>query len=102
LRLSVKIGLALEDRQLDGTIEKRTPTALVRALRFAPNGKSAATIGDRWVRFRDVATTPETRRFTLPKTSPSDASWVVTGVAASAIQWQDSRRDVQDKPSSSS
>ena len=40
--------------------------AIIKALRFAPDGKSVATICGDWVRIWDVATGQETRRITLP------------------------------------
>jgi RNA polymerase sigma factor (sigma-70 family) len=38
----------------------------IKALQFAPDGNSVATIGGDWVRFWDVATAGEIRRFALP------------------------------------
>jgi WD40 repeat protein len=39
---------------------------MIKALRFAPDGKSVATLGGDWVRFWDVEKAEETRRFALP------------------------------------
>ena len=39
---------------------------MIKSLRFAPDGKSVATLGGDWVRFWDVAKAEETRRFALP------------------------------------
>jgi RNA polymerase sigma factor (sigma-70 family) len=40
--------------------------ATIKSLQFAPDGNSVATIGGDWVRFWDVATAGEIRRFALP------------------------------------
>jgi WD40 repeat protein len=45
--------------------------ALIKAFRFAPDGKSVATIGGNWVRIWDVATGKETRRIALPNKGPN-------------------------------
>ena len=47
-------------------LEPKLVTKLVKALRFAPDGRSVATIGGDWVRIWDVATAKETRRIVMP------------------------------------
>ena len=42
-------------------------TSIIKALRFAPDGKSVATIYGDWVRIWDVATGRETRRLHTPQ-----------------------------------
>ena len=39
---------------------------MIKSLRFAPDGKSVATLGGDWVRFWDVDKAEEIRRFALP------------------------------------
>jgi WD40 repeat protein len=60
------------------TSERRTGVAgspiarsIIKALRFAPDGKSVATISGDWVRTWDVATGRETHRFPLPNKGPN-------------------------------
>ena len=43
---------------------------MIKSLRFAPDGKSVATLGGDWIRFWDVAKAEETRRFALPNSGP--------------------------------
>jgi RNA polymerase sigma factor (sigma-70 family) len=45
-------------------------TTLVKALRFAPDGESVATIGGHWGRIWNVATAKETRRIVMPNAPP--------------------------------
>ena len=46
---------------------------MIKSLRIAPDAKSVATLGGDWVRFWDVVTAKETRRFALPNKGPLDS-----------------------------
>jgi WD40 repeat protein len=48
----------------------RFVTKLVKALRFAPDGQSVATLGGHWIRIWDVAAARETRRIVMPNAPP--------------------------------
>jgi WD40 repeat protein len=54
-----------------GVAMSRIGNSIASTLRFAPDGKSVATICGDWVRFWDVVTARETRRLKLPNATKS-------------------------------
>ena len=56
-----------------GRPTSRRENHMVKALRFAPDGKLVATLGGDWVRFWNVVLAKETRRFALPNKGPLDS-----------------------------